>query len=65
MKPVGILGALALVALLVIERGRQRWLSSCMDATKAEDPVFWSACAETAANMSWTEALRIGLGGKP
>jgi len=65
MKPVGILGALVLIGLLVIERGRQRWLASCMDATKDEDPVFWSACAETAAGMAWIEALRIGLGGKP
>ena len=65
MKLVGIAGALVVVAVLLVERGRQRWLASCNSAVQDEGAEFHAACSQTAADMSWLEALRIGLGGTP
>lgn len=65
MRLLGIAGALVIAGLYLVDRGKRLWLASCDAAVKTEGAEFAAACAQTAENMSWLEAMRIGLGGTP
>jgi hypothetical protein len=62
-------GVGAIAAVLLVQRGRDRWLEACVSNVAPmgvnDLAAFLPACGQTADNMGWFEAIRIGLGGAP